>query len=68
MYLDEVTRNLYPGKYSIVVKVILHMFCGEAKDVCLNFQGIRLSYSKPYCWISLKSITPRYGKHFYKAT
>ena len=37
MLLDEVTRNLYPSKYFIVVKVMLQMFCGEAKDVCLNF-------------------------------
>ena len=25
------------------------MFCGEAKHVCLNFQGMRHSYSEPYC-------------------
>ena len=29
--MDEVTRNLCPNKYSIVVKV--HVFCGEAKGV-----------------------------------
>jgi hypothetical protein len=28
---------------SMVVKVMLHMFCNETKDVGLNFQGIRHS-------------------------
>lgn len=32
MLLDEGTVNFYCGKYFIVVKVILHMFCGEAED------------------------------------
>ena len=61
MLLDEVTRNVYPSKYSIVDKVMLHMCCGETKDVCLNFQGMRHSYSKPYCWMSLKNRNPRYS-------
>ena len=40
MLLDEVTRNLYSSsKYSIVVKVMLHMFCTKTKDVSyfINF-------------------------------
>ena len=39
MLLDEVIRNLYLSKYSIVVMMKLHMLCVEAKVVCLNFQG-----------------------------
>ena len=68
MLLDEVTRNLYPSKYSIVVMVMLHMSCDEAKGVCFNFQDMRHTYSNPYCWISLKNINSRYGIHSYKAT
>ena len=49
MLLDEVTRNLCPSRYSIVVIVTLDMLCGEAKGVFLNFQGTRQSYLKPYC-------------------
>ena len=68
MLLDEVTRNLYPSKYSMVVKVMLRMFCGETKGVRLNFQGMRHSYSKPYRWTSLKNKKPRYGIHSHKGT
>ena len=57
MLLDEVARNLCPSKYSIVVIVMLHMLCGEAKGVFLNFQGTRQLYLKPYCWISLNTKT-----------
>ena len=38
MLLNEVTKHVYPNKSSVVM-VMLHMFCDEAKCVCLNFQG-----------------------------
>ena len=68
MLLDGVTRILYLSKHNIVVMIILDMFYGEAKGVCLNFQGPRHSYSNPYCWISLKNRNPRYVIHSCKAT
>ena len=61
MLLNEVTSTVYPSKYCIVVMVMLHMFCGEAKGVCLNFQGVRHSYSNPYCWTPLRNRKPRYS-------
>jgi hypothetical protein len=68
MMLDEVIRNLYPNKYSIVVMVMSHMICNGTKSGCLNFQGMRYSYSNPYCWISFQNRKPRYGIHYCKAT
>ena len=55
-------------KHSIVVMVMLHMNCGEAKGVCLNFQGMRHAYSNTYCWISLKILNSRYDIHSCIAT
>ena len=36
MFWDEVTRNLYCSKYSVVVMVMSHVFCGEAKECLLE--------------------------------
>ena len=49
LILDEVIRNMYPDKYSIVVMVMLHMICGETKSCHVNSDhvSLQLQYQPP---------------------